>query len=535
MTPFNIGVACTDAHLATPTAKRIAMIAENAAAPGGASSITFAELAAQTSRFAQALRHLDVEAGARVMIRLPNCLAYPIVFLGALKRGAIPVPSAVQLTAAELIWLLDDAGAAVLATDAASWARLAPDLTQAGRRAAALRHVIVTDDRHPARFGRRWDRPAVHSLEALLAANGRCAVPCATDTDADDPAYLVYTSGSSGYPKGVLHAHRALWGRRPAMRAWFDFQENERVLHSGRLNWTYVLGTALMDPLSQGQTAIVCEGPPDAAQWIPRIARLQATTFIGVPTIYRQILQKTHFTAADAPTLRHCMCAGEHLSDEVLRGWRARFGQEIYEAIGMSECSYYLSQRKGLPVRPGSVGMPQPGHLVGLLDDDLNQVPNDVVGQLAIREDDPGLFLRYWNRPEETARLRRNGWFLTGDYARRDADGYFWFMGRRDDILKSFGYRVSPFEVERVLKDHPAVADCAVVGEEVGPDKTIIAAYVLLAAGHRAGAGEIIAFAGERLASYKCPRLVHFVADLPRTANGKILRRLLRDPSVSSQ
>jgi acyl-coenzyme A synthetase/AMP-(fatty) acid ligase len=388
----------------------------------------------------------------------------------------------------------------------------------------ALRHVILT----PGRNSSGADAPGIHihHLAAILAAVDHCEPP--HPTRADDTAYLVYTSGTSGYPKGVLHAQRALLGRRPAMQAWFDLRGGDRVLHSGKFNWTYVLGTALMDPLYLGQTAIVVEGPADASQWIPRIARHRATIFIGVPTIYRQILQKTSFSAADAPTLRHCMCAGEHLSDEVLHGWRERFGQEIYEAIGMSECSYYMSQRSGAPIRSGSVGMPQPGHIVKLLDDDLREVPAGEEGQIAIGEDDPGLFLQYWNQPEETARLRRGGWFLTGDYARRDADGYFWFMGRRDDIIKSFGYRVSPFEVERVLKDHPAVADCAVVGEAVGPDKTIIAAYVLPAPGQPADAAAIMAYAAQHLASYKCPRAVHFVADLPRTANGKVLRRALR-------
>ena len=149
--------------------------------------------------------------------------------------------------------------------------------------------------------------------------------------------------------------------------------------------------------------------------------------------------------------------------------------------------------------------MPQPGHVVKLLDADLNEVAVGEEGMIAIAEDDPGLFLRYWNQPEETARVRQAGWFLTGDYARRDADGYFWFLGRRDDIIKSFGYRVSPFEVERMLKDYPAVADCAVIGEEVGPDKTIIVAYVLLVSGKVTSAEEIIAYAGQHLASYKCP------------------------------
>ena len=254
----------------------------------------------------------------------------------------------------------------------------------------------------------------MHDLDALLAAIDSCDPP--HPTRADDPAYLVYTSGTTAFPKGVLHAHRALLGRRPAMEAWFDFHGDDRVLHSGKFNWTYVLGTAMMDPLYLGQTAIVYEGKADATRWMPLVAKHRATIFIGVPTIYRQILQKTDFSAADVPTLRHCMCAGEHLSDDVLAGWRERFGQEIYEAIGMSECSYYMSQRKGVPIRPGSVGMPQPGHTVKLLDADLgfdtsllnlHEVAVGEEGMIAIAEDDPGLFLRYWNQPEETARLRR--------------------------------------------------------------------------------------------------------------------------------
>lgn len=532
---FNIGVACTDAHLTTPTADRVAMVVEDERF--GVVQLTYAELAELTSRFAQALRELGVGVGERLLIRLPNSLAYPIAFLGAMKAGVLPVPSSILLTAEEVTYLLNDSAAAALITDLASWQALAPALCDT----PTLRHVILAGRGHPLQPAEpelpgaarpRHPCVQVHPLAALLTEVTRWGPP--HPTRADDPAYLVYTSGTSGYPKGVLHAHRALLGRRPAMRYWFDFQGDDRVLHSGKLNWTYVLGTAMTDPLYMGQTAIVFEGKADATRWIPLAARHRATIFIGVPTIYRQILQKTAFTAADAPTLRHCMCAGEHLSDEVLAGWRSRFGLDIYEAIGMSECSYYLSQQKGMPIRPGSVGKPQPGHIVALLDEDLREVPPNVEGQIAIGEADPGLFLRYWNQPEETARLRRGGWFLTGDYARRDEDGYYWFLGRRDDIIKSFGYRVSPFEVERVLKDHPAVADCAVVGEEVGPDKVIVAAYVIPAAGQQADADEIMRYAAQHLASYKCPRAVHFVADLPRTANGKVLRRALRHARAAS-
>src|SRR6185436_19290634 len=252
------------------------------------------------------------------------------------------------------------------------------------------------------------------------------------------------------------------------------------VLHAGRLNWTYVLGTGMMDPLYRGHTAILAEGASDASRWLELLARHAATTFIAVPTIYRQILEKTAATGADVPALRHCMCAGEPLPPEVLAGWRARFGLDMYEALGMTECSYYLCQTRSRPIRPGSVGFAQPGHAVRLLDPKtLAEVPVGEEGMLCIPAGDPGLFLRYWNLDDETARAKHDGWFFTGDYARRDAEGYVWFLGRKDDIIKSFGYRISPYEVERVLKGHPAVADCACVAEVAGADKTLVVAYVI--------------------------------------------------------
>jgi acyl-coenzyme A synthetase/AMP-(fatty) acid ligase len=271
---------------------------------------------------------------------------------------------------------------------------------------------------------------------------------------------------------------------------------------------------------------IAHEGRNDAATWPRLIAKHAATVLIGVPTIYRQILQKTSVGRGDVPTLRHCMSAGEHLSDEVFAQWKARFGLDIYEAVGMSECSYYLSQNKLRPIRPGSAGFPQPGHDVRLLDPETRaEVPPGEEGMIGIPEDDPGLFLRYWNLPEETARSRRDGWFLTGDYARVDADGYLWFLGRKDDIIKSFGYRVSPYEVERVLKGHPAVADCACVAEDAGPDKRIVVAYVILQPDAKASPEELLAFGREHLAAYKAPKAIYLAREFPRTRNGKVLRR----------
>ena len=503
---LNIGVACTDIHAGTAAESRTAMIVEDDAL--GTSSITFGELSERTSRFAQLLRNLGVGPGERVLVRLPNSIDYPTAFLGAMKCGAIAVPTSTLLTAAEVRYLIEDSGARALVIDAPAWSSMRATLEGAG----ALEHVILAGE----------------TLAAALAKSGPTQPP--HPTRAGDPAYLVYTSGTTGHPKGVLHAHRSLVGRSPASSYWFDFAPAsapaDRIVHSGKFNWTYVLGSALMDPLHRGKTVIAHEGRNDPAAWPRLIAKHGATIFIGVPTVYRQILQRTAFTKADVPTLRHCMSAGEHLSDEMFAQWKERFGLDIYEAVGMSEISYYLSQNKLRPIRPGSAGFPQPGHDVRLLDaQTLREVPPGDEGMISIPEDDPGLFLRYWNLPEETARLRHDGWFFTGDHARYDEDGYLWFLGRKDDIIKSFGYRVSPYEVERVMKSHPAVADCACVAEDGGDGKILVVAYAIAQPGVTVTADELAAFGRTHLASYKAPKIVYLAREFPRTANGKILRR----------
>jgi acetyl-CoA synthetase len=513
---LNIGVACTDAHLGTPAESRVAMIVEDDV--HGTDEITYGALADRTSRFAQLLRDLGIGERERVLIRLPNSLAYPIVFLGTMKRGGIAVPTSTLLTGEEVAYLVKDSGAVAMAVDRASWRVMGAQFANS----PTLRYVFLTGE---------GEVPAVANVHALdLAAEldrvGDCAP--AARTRPDDAAYLVYTSGTTGYPKGVLHGHRSLIGRTPASQYWFDFAADgiDRIVHSGKFNWTYVLGSALMDPLFRGQTVIAHEGRNDAAAWPRLIAKHAATVFIGVPTVYRQILQKTGLGRGDVPTLRHCMSAGEHLSDEVFAQWKARFGLDIYEAVGMSECSYYLSQNRLRPIRPGSAGFAQPGHDVRLLDPVTRaEVAAGEEGMICIPEDDPGLFLRYWNLPEETTKAVHDGWFFTGDFARRDDDGYLWFLGRRDDIIKSFGYRVSPYEVERVLKNHPAVADCACVAEDAGADKRLVVAYVIPAEGSTASLQELLDYGRAHLAAYKAPKVVYFAREFPRTRNGKILRR----------
>lgn len=517
---FNIGVACSDKHLGTAQANEIAMIVEDDAL--GTSTITFAELALKTNLFAQVLRDLGVKVGDRVLIRLPNSLDYPIAFLGAMKMGAISVPTSTLLTAEEVAYLAKDSGAAVLVTDATAWSAMQSQLEGALGNTPNLKHVLLTQLTQaiaPSKL-------AVHDLELTMASVG--VVEEMPITKAEDPAYLVYTSGTTGYPKGVLHAHRALLGRQPAAQYWFNYSEQvqDRIMHSGKFNWTYVLGTGLMDPLYLGKTVIVHEGRNDAQKWLDLIQKHQATIFIGVPTIYRQILQKTTTAKEQLPSMRHYMSAGEHLSDEVLNQWRERFGLDIYEAVGMSEFSYYLSQSKFRPIRAGSAGFPQPGHDIQLLNPDTREpVATGEEGMICVTDTDPGLFLRYWNLDDETNKYKHDGYFFTGDYAKYDADGYIWFLGRKDDIIKSFGYRVSPYEIERVYKGHPDVADCAAIGEEIEKDKLLVVIYVILKPEVSVTPDDLLQFGKQHLAAYKSPKTVYLAKDFPRTKNGKILRK----------
>lgn len=513
---FNICEACIEQHCDTERADREALIIEDEIK--GQSSVTYQELSHFTSQFAHLLKSKQLATGERVLIRLPNSIEYPVAFFGCIKFGAIAVPTSTLLAASEVAYLAKDSGAKVLVTDKSMWQDLSLEL-----KGTSVEMVLLCGE---------GDIP--HSDDFKLVDMSQSLADQPAEFDAypskiNDPAYLVYTSGTTGYPKGVLHAQRALLGRLPASRYWFDLDDtgNERIMHSGKFNWTYVLGSALMDPLLHGHTVIAYEGTNDANTWPQLIAKHQCTIFIGVPTIYRQIVQKTEYQGSDLPSLKHCMSAGEHLSDEMQQIWKERFGAPIYEAIGMSEVSYYISQHKDADVVPGAAGFVQPGHYVELLDGEGKPVSAGEEGMICIREDDPGLFLEYWQLPDETGKARHDGWFFTGDYARQDEKGYIWFLGRKDDIINTFGFRVSPHEVERVFKAHPAVADCVAVGETIGPDKILVSVCIVKAPGEELTEDEVIQYGLEHLAKYKAPKKVHFMSEYPRTKNGKVLRKKL--------
>ena len=517
---LNIDVACTSAHVGTDKENNIAMVIEDDKL--GTDEITYKDLAKKSDQVCNFLTGLGLEPRDRVLVCLKNSLSYPISFFGAIKAGIIAVPTSTLLSGSEVKYLAEDSQASAIVLSASMYENLVPYLENVDN----LKTIIVAacdnvdDLKKPKGIN-------VYSLNEILASTD--ATPNHYNSKSGEPAYLVYTSGTTGYPKGVLHSHRSLVGRTPATEYWFDFKENDRIMHSGKFNWTYVLGSALMDPLFNGHTVIAYEGANDASTWIDLIKKHQCTIFIGVPTIYRQIIQKTDFTIEDCPSLRYCMSAGEHLSDEMLGLWKERFNQDIFEAIGMSECSYYISHSKNNPIRPGSAGFVQPGHIVKLLNPEtLEEVGLEEEGMICIGEDDPGLFLEYWQLEEETQKARHDGYFFTGDYARKDKDGYIWFIGRKDDIINTFGFRVSPHEIERVVKTHDLVADCVAFGLDIEKEKTIVAIAVV---GHNKlteeQQAEVLKFAQANLAKYKAPKEIFALIDYPRTKNGKVLRKQL--------
>ncbi|KQP40383.1 acyl-CoA synthetase [Methylobacterium sp. Leaf106] len=478
-----------------------------AGAEDGAFHLTFAEADRAVRGIAAGLLALGLRRGDRVMIRMGNEADYVLVYFGALAAGLVALPSSPQLTPAEAAFLMENSGAAVVVTGAGH--RLDP--------AEAEGRIVLGPSE--------------------IAAMKR-AEPVAeyADTAADDPATLVYTSGTTSRPKGVLHAHRAIWGRRPMHAHWLGLTEADVMLHAGTMNWTYTLGVGITDPWACGATSVLYDGPRDPAVWPALIARHGATLFAAVPSLYRQILKYADLSAHDLSRLRHGCTAGEALPAELLDAWTAATGKPLYEALGMSEISTYVSSGPTIPVKPGSPGKPQPGRRVAILpvDGPDEPLPEGETGLLAIHRTEPGLMLGYWNRPEEEAAVLRGEWFAGGDLASLDEDGYLWFHGRNDDLMNALGYRVSPNEVEGVVGGHPAVAEVGVTELAVRADLKVIAAFVVLKPGEEADGPSILAWCAERLAAYKCPREVRFLDALPRTANGKVQRKRLADQPVAA-
>jgi acyl-coenzyme A synthetase/AMP-(fatty) acid ligase len=475
--------------------------------------LTFRDFDERSERFAEALQRHGVGPGDRVMVQLPRVPEWWEVLLGCLKAGAVAVPGTVLLTPKDIHYRTRLAEGVLYVTDPEGAAKL----DQVRAECPSLRDVIVIGDQYEGE---------------LAAGTGRARQ---VDTASADPALIYFTSGTVGNPKMVLHTHASYpIGHVITGRFWLDLKPGDLHLNLSETGWAKAAWSSFFGPWNQGAALFVqdARGKFSAAETLQLLEAYPITTFCAPPTAYRMLVLED--LARARTHLRHCVGAGEPLNPEVIASWERGTGLTIRDGYGQTETVLLCANFPGLEVRPGSMGKPSPGLSVAVIDDDARVQPPGGEGDIAVRvapERPVGIFKEYWRNPEATAACQRGDWYVTGDRARVEEDGYFWFIGRSDDVIISAGYRIGPFEVESALVEHPAVAEAAVVAKADEMRGTIVKAFVILVPG-REGSEQLAAELQEHVrtvtAPYKYPREVEFVSELPKTISGKIRRVELR-------
>jgi acyl-coenzyme A synthetase/AMP-(fatty) acid ligase len=511
---FNFGEDVVDRWAAeTPDACALWWIGPRAAER----RLTFRELTDRSDRVARALRTLGLGRGERVMLCLPSVPEWWESLVGLTKADIIAIPTTTMVTERDIVYRVQAAEIAGVITDEEGAARidrvgeLLPGLRVKVQVAGALRPGWIAYDDAVGGANEAWQ-------------------PLATRSDA--PALLYFTSGTTGPPKMVLHSHASYGvGHRLTADFWLGLEPGEVHWNLSDTGWAKAAYAASFGPWILGATVFVSHRPGkfDPAHTLDVLSRYPIESFCAPPTVYRRLVQED-LSRFRAKRLRKCRAAGEALNAEVLERWRAATGITIREGYGQTETVLLCAAVPDVPVKPGSMGLPLPGLDVAVVDAHGNRLAAGETGEIALRvepERPPGLFLEYWHAAEATAECVRNGWYLTGDCARTDEDGYFWFVARADDIIKSSAYRIGPFEVESALMEHPAVAEVAVIGKPDPGRGEIVKAFVVLARGHEAS-GELVAdlqaHVKRSTAPYKYPREIEFLDELPKTVTGKVRR-----------
>jgi len=505
---FNMGAWVVDRHVAEGRGGKLAAWA-------GGRSYTFDEIRQLSNRFGNALRALGVRRGDCVMIRLGTGLNTMVAFLGVLKIGAVALPTNRLFQEYEIEKMLANSEAvAVVSTP-----ELIGPVAAVRERFPSLRHVIL--------FGGDGE----DSAERLMQRASPELTAAATHRD--ELAVIIYTSGTTGEPKGVEYGHRWVIGTGdPITQAMAQLGAGDICFQPQDWSFNYPLGCGFLYPFLVGATIVIPEGRFDAEQAFATIERYGVTVFSAVPTIYRMMLAVPDAESRfKLDTLRIGLSAGEPLPAPTFLEWRERLGLTILDGIGQSECHIFVGNQLGKTIKPGSMGRPLPSYQVAVLDDEGRPQPRGTPGHLVFRNDHPGLTLGYHRDAERWAAVNRDGWYYTKDIASVDEEGYYWYVSRSDDLIKSRAYLISPKEVESALLDHPAVLEAGIVGI---PDTVMgqkVKAYLTLRPGIEQTAGlseELRAHARRLIAPYKVPHEIEFVAELPKTLNGKILRRELR-------
>jgi benzoate-CoA ligase len=474
-------------------------------------SLTYGELLAQASRAGNLLRALGVAREERVLLVLDDTTAFPVVFLGAMRLGAVPVPVSPLDKADNFRHFVDDSYARVVVADAGSM--------------PMLREVL--DGRDLTFVSARGPAEGAIDLEAELAAQDDELVPAATHRD--DMAFWLYSSGSTGRPKGVVHLHHDIEITcETYARQVLGVREDDVLFSTTKLQHAYGLGNNLSFPLHFGATAVLSAGPPKPDTLLAVLRERRPTIFFSVPALYGALVRAEG--AEDAfGSVRMCVSAAEALSPTIFDRFRDRFGLEIVDGIGSTEMLHiFCSNVPGAVVR-GSTGRPVPGYELRIVDEDGGVLPGEAVGNLEVRGDSCAAF--YWHQHEKTKSAMKGDWFTTGDRYRRTEDGVYVYEGRADDMLKIGGLWVSPVDMENAIMEHPLVDGVGVVGVTVD-EVSRVAAYIIRRDGDPTDdelADELRALCKQRLRRYEYPHVVRFVGDLPRTVNGKVQRFRLRE------
>ncbi len=502
-------------HLITLNAART----EKAAYVDDLGSLSYGVLADRVRRCANALTALGVRREERVLLLMQDCNDWPVAFLGALYAGITPVAVNTLLTADDYAYMLAHSRAQVVIVSAA----LLPTLQAAMAKAPhEVKQIIVS----------RGKDTVANTVDFEAWISGAIPAASPANTAADEPGFWLYSSGSTGRPKGTVHSHSNLyWTAELYAQPILGLTEKDVCFSAAKLFFAYGLGNGLSFPLSVGATTILMAERPTPDACFKRFTQLKPTVFFGAPTGYAGMLASANLPAREQVALRMCSSAGEALPREIGEKFTARFGAEIIDGIGSTEMLHiFLSNRPG-DVRYGTTGKAVPGYAVELRDENgIVLTGNDEVGDLYING--PTSALMYWGNRAKTNETFRGAWTKSGDKYFRDADGYYVYAGRSDDMLKVSGQYVSPFEVESTLMQHPAVLESAVIGVDDGDGLTRAKAFVVLKdanLGNEALIEELKAFVKSKLAPYKYPRQLEFVTELPKTATGKIQRFRLRE------
>ncbi len=522
---YNMGVDVCDKHAAARP-QAIALVVEDDG--GRVATYSFGDIKRLSDRLANVLLGLGLGRGDRVGILLPQSLETALAHVAAWKAGLVSIPLFTLFGEDALRFRLADSGARVVVTDPENLDKvmdLRPELPD-------LASVLVV--------GAGRDPAGALDFAAALGRASADFLPI--DTAAEEPGVIIYTSGTTGQPKGALHAHRVLLGHLPAVEFFNEFfpQAGDRMWTPADWAWIGGLMNVLMASWHHGVTVVARRARKFEPEAALALIRRHAIRNVFLPPTALRMLRQAPAAALRQPLgLRTVTCAGEPMGGELLDWCRDALGLTPNEYYGQTECNLVVANcARLMPVKPGCMGRPVPGHVVAVIDDAGTELPAGRTGRLAVRRPDPVMMLRYWQNPAATAAKYQGDWLLTGDLGHRDADGYLWFLGRDDDVITSAGYRIGPGEIEDTLARHPAVALAAVVGLPDPVRTEAVAAFIVPAAGHAPGAAlaeEIRAFVKRRLSPHEYPRHIRFVDALPMTATGKIRRGEVRAQAIAAQ